>query len=86
LLKATISCIVSVRPTARPHGTTGLPLNGFSRNMMFEYFSKTLPRKFKFHKNQTIIMDALHEDHYTFLIISRPFLLRMRNVSDKSCR
>jgi len=28
----------------------------------------------------------LHEDHWTFLIISRLFLLRMRNVSDKSCR
>jgi hypothetical protein len=26
---------------------------------------------------------TLHEDQYTFLIISRPFLLRMRNVSDK---
>jgi len=28
----------------------------------------------------------LHEDQYTFFIISRPFLLRMRNVSDKSRR
>ena len=30
--------------------------------------------------------DTLHEDQYTFLIISRLILLRMRNVSDKSCR
>ena len=29
-------------------------------------------------------MDTLHEDQYTFLIISCS--LRMRNVSDKSCR
>jgi len=29
---------------------------------------------------------TLHEDQCTFLIISRSFLLRMRNVSDKSCR
>ena len=29
---------------------------------------------------------TLHEDQYTFLIISRSVLLRMRNVSDKSCR
>ena len=29
---------------------------------------------------------SLHEDQYTFLITSRSFLLRMRNVSDKSCR
>jgi len=28
---------------------------------------------------------TLHEDRYTFLIISRSVLLRMRNVSDKSC-
>jgi len=28
----------------------------------------------------------LHEDQYTFFIISRPILLRMRNVSDKSCK
>ena len=29
---------------------------------------------------------TLLEDRYTFLIISRPVLLRMGNVSDKSCR
>ena len=29
---------------------------------------------------------TLHEYRYTFLIISRSFLPRMRNVSDKSCR
>jgi hypothetical protein len=29
---------------------------------------------------------TLHEDQYTFLIICRSVLLRMRNVSDKSCR
>ena len=28
----------------------------------------------------------LHEDEHTFLFTSHPFLLRMRNVSDKSCR
>jgi len=28
----------------------------------------------------------LYKDQYTFLIISRSFLLRMRNVSDKRCR
>ena len=27
-----------------------------------------------------------HEDQYTFMIISHSLLLRMRNVSDKSCR
>jgi len=31
-------------------------------------------------------MGILHEGQYAFLIISRSFLLRMRNVSYKSCR
>ena len=31
-------------------------------------------------------MSTLCEDHYTFLIISRSVLLRMRNVSDQNCR
>ena len=29
---------------------------------------------------------TLHEDQYTFLITSRSFLLRMRNISDKSLK
>jgi len=39
-----------------------------------------------FHYNLTIIMGTLHEDEYTFKIISPPILLRMRKFSDKSCR
>ena len=31
-------------------------------------------------------MDTLHEDRFTFLIISRSVLVRMRNVSDKNFR
>ena len=31
-------------------------------------------------------MGALHGDQYTFMVISRSVLPRMRNVSDKSCR
>jgi len=30
-------------------------------------------------------MGTLHEDQYTILIVSRSVLLRMTNVSDKSC-
>jgi hypothetical protein len=36
--KATISFVMSVRP----HGPTRLPFDGFSLNILFEYFSKTL--------------------------------------------
>ena len=32
------------------------------------------------------ITSTLYEDQYTFLIISRSVLRRMRNVSDKRCR
>jgi len=32
------------------------------------------------------VKGTLREDQYTFFIISRSFLLRIRNVSDKSCR
>ena len=31
-------------------------------------------------------MDTLRQDQYTLLIISRSFLLRMRNVSGRSCK
>ena len=51
-----------------------------------ELSSKNLWRKFKFHLNMPKITGTLYEDHYTFLIISDWILLRMRNVSDKSCR
>jgi hypothetical protein len=42
LQKATISCIMS-RPSVSPHGTTRLPLDGFSWNLIFEdlYIEKT---------------------------------------------
>ena len=32
------------------------------------------------------IKGTLHEDQYTFFIISRSFLLRMKNVPNKRCR
>ena len=34
----------------------------------------------------TRITDALHKDQYIFTVILPSFLLRMRNVSDKSWR
>jgi len=39
----------------------------------------------RFIKNLTVITCNLHADRYTFLIISRSVLLRMRNIPDKSC-
>ena len=51
-----------------------------------EYLFENLLRKFRFHQNYARIPNALHEDQYTILITSRSVLLRIRNVSDKSCR
>jgi len=49
-------------------------------------FFENLWRKLEFHWNLTKITNTLHEDVCTFMIISSSLLLRMRNVSDKSCR
>ena len=42
--------------------------------------------RFLFFIITTIIMGTLREEQYTFLIISRSVLLRMRNISEKRCR
>jgi hypothetical protein len=49
-------------------------------------FFENPSRKFKFHSNPTRITGTLHEDLYTFMIIYCLILLRMRNISYKSCR
>jgi hypothetical protein len=40
LPKATVSFVMSVYPSVRPHDTTGLPVDEFSLNLIFEYLSK----------------------------------------------
>ena len=61
----------------------GLSLYGFSWNLTFEYFFENLSRKLKFHQNLTR-KTALHMK--TIFDCTLSVLLRMRNVSDKSCR
>ena len=39
LRKATISFVMSVHPSICPRGTTWLPIDGFSLNFIYEYFS-----------------------------------------------
>jgi hypothetical protein len=39
LQQATISFVMSVCPSACPHGTTQLPLDRFSWTLIFQYFS-----------------------------------------------
>jgi len=49
-------------------------------------FFENLPRNFTFHSDLTRKAGSLHEDQYTFMVISRLVFLRMRNISDKICR
>jgi hypothetical protein len=77
---------MSVHLSVRPHGTPRLQLDGFSWNLIFDDFSKIRRENSNFHLNLKRITGTLHEYLCTFMIISRWILLRMRNVSHKSCR
>jgi hypothetical protein len=67
--KATISFVVSVRPSVSPHGTTRpAPGRIFMKFDIWVFFET--PGKFKFHQNMIRITDTLHEDLCT-LTISR---------------
>jgi hypothetical protein len=78
---------VCLSESVSPHGkTTRLLLDGIVWNFILEYFSKICRENSSFTNKRTRISGTLHEDKYTFLITSLSVLLRMRNVSDKSCR
>jgi len=83
--EATVSFVMSVRPSVRMQ-QIGSNWMDFHKIWYFKYFFQNLSKKIKFHSIQTRITGALHGGRYTFLIISRSILLKMRNVSDKSCR
>ena len=84
LRKETINYFMSVRPlTWNNSAPTGLI---FMIPDISEVF-KNLSRKFKFNQNRTRKKGYFTlRPIYIFLIISRSFLPRMRNVADKSCR
>ena len=75
--KAAITLVMSVRP----YGATHLPLDGFLWNLIW-IFHEILSRKFNLHWNLTRIDGILREDLWTYIIISRSVLLRLRNASD----
>jgi hypothetical protein len=80
-LRKTATNFRSVRLSIRPHGTTWL-----RPKFYIWVFFENLSRKFKFHWNLTRTTGTLHENLRTFMTVTRWVLLRMRNVSDKSCR
>ena len=63
--------IDSPYPSLRSDGTTRIPLEGFSWNKIFEYFSKNLLRKFKFRENTARLRSTLHEDLCKFIQMPR---------------
>jgi len=72
-----------VYPTVRIEKT------GSYRTELYETLILCLEKlsgKFKFNQNLTRITGTLHKYHYAFMIISCSTSLRMRNISDKSCR
>ena len=73
LQKATINFVSSVRP----HGTTRLPLDGFSLNLTFEYFSKICPENSESIKKNWALSN---EAQYTFFNLARLFLLKSKKM------
>jgi hypothetical protein len=63
------------RPPGRPHGTTLLPLDRFLIKFDVSIFFENLSGIFKFNSNLARIMGTLHEEQYTYLIISRSVFL-----------
>jgi len=76
----------SVRPSARPYGTTRLPLDRFSWNLIFKDFSKICRENSSFIKIGREKRVLYMGTHIHFCITSRSFLFRMRHVSGHSCR
>jgi len=68
------------------HETTELPLDMISLNLIFQYFLKMhgdSSRFIKIRQEQQVLYMKMN---IHFFIISHSFLLRMKNVSDKSCK
>jgi len=82
----TISLAISVSPSVCPHGTTHLLEDRFFLKFYICGLFENLLNKLKFNLISDKNNGTLHEDRRTFVIISRWTLLRMRTVSDKSCR
>jgi len=85
--KATVSFVISVCPSVRPHGTARLPLDGFSLNLIFGYFSKICLEGQVSLKSDNSKECAVQEPLWPFVIISRSVLLRVRKCfGRKLCR
>ena len=83
LRKATIS-FMSVSPSVRME-QLGCHQTYFHKILYLRTLRKSV-KKFKFCYILTTIIGTIHEDRYTFLFISPSVFLRMKIISDRSCR
>jgi hypothetical protein len=81
LSKATISCVMSVRPSA----LNSFPTARISIKFDIWFILQNSREIFKFHSNVTRITVTLHEGLCTFMTISRWNLPRIGTFSDESC-
>jgi hypothetical protein len=73
---------VSIHPARYISAPTGMIFMKFDISAFFrKYVEKT---QFSFKSNKRIA-GTLHEDQYTYMIVNRLVLLRMRNFSDINC-
>ena len=86
LRKATISFVMSVRPSVCPIGTTWVPLDGIFMKAIRACFSRKCIEKIqvslKCDKNNVYFIRR----RFHIMTISRWIFFRMRNVLNKSCR
>jgi hypothetical protein len=85
VMSVCLSVFLSVHPPARDiSAPTGRIFTKLDISLFF--FVKFVEKSQGFYYNRTRIKTTLREDQYTSSIISRSILLRIKNVSDKSCR
>ena len=87
LQKATGNFDLFVHPSVCPYAWN---ISAPNRRIVIKFsiwgFFENLSRKVMFHQNLRRITSTLRESVYTFMIMSRWILLRVRKVLDKSCR
>jgi hypothetical protein len=79
------SLCMSVRLSVSPHGITWLLLDALSWNFIFSIFPNSV-EKIQLSLKSDENNGTLHEDQYTFFILSLSLSLKMINVPNKACR
>jgi hypothetical protein len=96
LQKAIFEFVIFGRPSVRPSFRLSVCLSTWSNSAptgrilmkldILVFFFENRSTNFKFPENPTRVTGTSHEVVFTFMTISRWILLRMRNVSNKTCK